>query len=144
MGAQLGYDEHMAEFKGVPVTIEPPRSGEKYRTAQGFTAIKDGLRARGGPEPVARTGKPHWLKAPLAAGAGYDAVRRTVREHRLATVCEEAKCPNIRECWNAGTATLMVLGAVCTRSCPCGAFDTDNPRGWLHSPYPAHCVASAA
>src|SRR5258708_5603875 len=108
MGAQLGYDEHMAEFKGVPVTIEPPRSGEKYRTAQGFTAIKDGLRARGGPEPVARTGKPHWLKAPLAAGAGYDAVRRTVREHRLATVCEEAKCPNIGECWNGRTAATAV------------------------------------
>ncbi len=144
MGAQLGYDEHMAEFKGVPVTIEPPRSGEKYRTAQGFTAIKDGLRARGGPEPVARTGKPHWLKAPLAAGAGYDAVRRTVREHRLATVCEEAKCPNIGECWNAGTATIMVMGAVCTRACRFCAVDTGNPRGWLDAEEPANVAASVA
>src|SRR5258708_34361871 len=117
MGAQLGYDEHMAEFKGVPVTIEPPRSGEKYRTAQGFTAIKDGLRARGGPEPVARTGKPHWLKAPLAAGAGYDAVRRTVRGHRLATVFGESKWPNIRECWHGGTATIDVMRAVWSRAC---------------------------
>src|SRR5260221_13454157 len=124
MGAKLGYDGNMAEFKGVPVTIEPPRSGEKYRTAQGFSAIKDGLRARGGPEPAARTGKPHWLKAPLAAGGRYVAVRRTVREHRLATVCEEAKCPHIGERWNAGTCTILDLGAVCTRAWRFCALDT--------------------
>lgn len=144
MGTQLGYDAHMAVFKGVSLTIEPPRSGEKYRTAQGFTAIRDGVRARGGPVPAARTGKPHWLKAPLAAGAGYDAVRRTVREHRLATVCEEAKCPNIGECWNAGTATIMVMGAVCTRACRFCAVDTGNPRGWLDAEEPANVAASVA
>jgi lipoic acid synthetase len=76
-------------------------------------------------------GKPRWLKAPLAIGPGYEAVRRTVREHRLATVCEEAKCPNIGECWNAGTATIMLMGEVCTRACRFCAVDTGNPRGWL-------------
>src|SRR5712675_909863 len=126
----------MSEFKSIPVTVEAPRSGEKYRTAQGFTAIKDGVRAHGAPQPPAPTGKPHWLKAPLAAGAGYESVRRTVRQHRLATVCEEAKCPNIGECWNAGTATIMVMGAVCTRACRFCAVDTGNPRGWLDAEEP--------
>ena len=132
----------MPEFKNIPVLGAPPRSGEKYLTPQGFTAIKDGARARGGITAPVPTGKPRWLKAPLAAGAGYDAVRRTVREHRLATVCEEAKCPNIGECWNAGTATIMVLGAVCTRACRFCAVDTGNPRGWLDAEEPANVAAS--
>ena len=141
----------MSEFKSIPLVTEvsaavAPRSGEKYLTPQGFTAIKDGIRARGEPENRGRlnglTGKPRWLKAPLAAGPGYDAVRRTVREHRLATVCEEAKCPNIGECWNAGTATIMVMGAVCTRACRFCAVDTGNPHGWLDVEEPANVAAS--
>ena len=84
-------------------------------------------------------GKPRWLRAPLAIGEGYEFVRRTVREHRLATVCEEAKCPNIGECWNAGTATIMLMGAVCTRACRFCAVDTGNPRGWLDAEEPAEC-----
>jgi lipoic acid synthetase len=132
----------MSEFKNIPVVPAPPRSGEKYVTAQGFTAIKDGARARGDAVVRAPSGKPRWLKAPLAAGAGFEAVRRTVREHRLATVCEEAKCPNIGECWNAGTATIMVMGAVCTRACRFCAVDTGNPRGWLDAEEPANVAAS--
>jgi lipoic acid synthetase len=132
----------MSEFKNIPVIQAPPRSGEKYLTPQGFTAIKDGARARGGTVARAPTGKPRWLKAPLAAGAGFEAVRRTVREHRLATVCEEAKCPNIGECWNAGTATIMVMGAVCTRACRFCAVDTGNPRGWLDADEPENVAAS--
>jgi len=134
----------MSTLKDIPVVTEGVRSGEKYRTAQGFSAIKDGVRRRGA-EPV-RTpgGKPRWLKAPLAAGDGYDFVRRTVREHRLATVCEEAKCPNIGECWNAGTATIMVMGAVCTRACQFCAVDTGNPQGWLDAEEPANVAASVA
>ena len=112
-------------------TDGPARSGEKYITAQGFSAIRDGIKATSqGPVRVPG-GKPRWLKAPLAIGPGYEAVRRTVREHRLATVCEEAKCPNIGECWNAGTATIMLMGEVCTRACRFCAVDTGNPRGWL-------------
>src|SRR6202790_5341507 len=95
----------------------PVRSGEKYQTPQGFTAIKDGLKPRPEADRAALTGKPRWLRAPIAMGEGYDFVRRTVREHRLATVCEEAKCPNIGECWNAGTATIMLMGSACTRAC---------------------------
>ena len=58
-------------------------------------------------------------------------LRATVREHRLATVCEESICPNIGECWNHGTATIMLMGKVCTRACQFCAVDTGNPRGWL-------------
>ena len=134
----------MSEFKNIPVVGAAPRSGEKYRTPQGHTAIKDGARARAGTDRRGLAGKPGWLRAPLPAGAGFEAVRRTVREHRLATVCEEAKCPNIGECWNAGTATIMVMGAVCTRACRFCAVDTGNPHGWLDAEEPANVAASVA
>jgi lipoic acid synthetase len=132
----------MSDLKSIPVVTEAPRSGEKYRTPQGFTAIKDGQRVRDADAPPVPGGKPRWLKAPMAAGEHYDFVRRTVREHRLATVCEEAKCPNIGECWNAGTATIMVMGAVCTRACRFCSVDTGNPRGWLDADEPANVAAS--
>ena len=128
----------MAEFKGIRVVPETARSGEKYRTAHGVVAIKDGIKAgaSGVAAPAGR--KPPWLRAPMPAGVRFDEVRHTVREHRLATVCEEAKCPNIGECWNAGTATLMLMGAVCTRACRFCAVDTGNPRGWLDADEPAN------
>jgi lipoic acid synthetase len=61
----------------------------------------------------------------------FDAVRSIVHEHGLATVCEEAKCPNIGECWSAGTATIMLMGDVCTRACRFCSVNTGNPKGWL-------------
>jgi lipoic acid synthetase len=127
----------MAELADIPVVLEraPRRSGEKYLTPQGFTAVRDGIKARGvTPSPAMR--KPPWLKARAPSGAGYQSVRALVREHRLATVCEEAKCPNIGECWNAGTATLMLMGAVCTRACRFCSVDTGNPHGWLDAEEP--------
>jgi lipoic acid synthetase len=135
----------VADFKQIPVVSEPaqPRSGEKYRTAQGFSAIKDGVRpARDAPNNEGLGGKPRWIRAPLAAGAGYESVRALAREHRLATVCEQAKCPNIGECWNAGTATFMLMGEVCTRACRFCAVDTGNPRGWLDADEPANTARS--
>jgi len=134
----------MASFKDIPVVAEnrAVRSGEKYVTPQGFTAIKDGQKSRVGDTPTARGGKPRWITAPLAAGAGFGAVKNIVREHRLATVCEEAKCPNIGECWNAGTATIMLMGAVCTRACRFCAVDTGNPRGWLDAEEPENTARS--
>ena len=71
-------------------------------------------------------------------------MRRTVREHRLATVCEEAKCPNIGECWNAGTATIMLMGEVCTRACRFCSVDTGNPRGWLDAEEPQNTARTVA
>src|SRR6201991_183304 len=127
----------MASLKDIPVVAERPRSGEKYTTPQGFTAIKDGQKPRGLDAPP--TGrKPAWIRAPLPVGRGFGAVKDIVSEHRLATVCEEAKCPNIGECWNAGTATIMLMGAVCTRACRFCAVDTGNPHGWLDTEEPAN------
>jgi lipoic acid synthetase len=135
----------MSDIRGIPVVSEgAARSGEKYTTPQGFVAIKDGIKAQNDVDRRGLAGKPRWLKAPIAVGEGYDFVRRTVREHRLATVCEEAKCPNIGECWNAGTATIMLMGAVCTRACRFCAVDTGNPHGWLDAQEPANVAESVA
>src|SRR5579863_9131705 len=123
----------MSSLKGIPVVLQdaPVRSGEKYVTPQGFTAVRDGVKARGAQAPAAPARKPSWLRARAPTGAGFRGVRALVKQHRLATVCEEARCPNIGECWNAGTATLMLMGAVCTRACRFCSVDTGNPRGWL-------------
>src|SRR5688572_11197962 len=140
----------MSSLKDIQVVAEPAapfgssaRSGEKYTTAQGFTAIRDGQKPRADAgSPL--TGKPRWLKALPATGERYARTRRNVHEHRLATVCEEAKCPNIGECWNAGTATIMLMGAVCTRACRFCSVDTGNPRGWLDPQEPANVAESVA
>ncbi len=124
------------EFKGIRLVTA--RSGEKYLTPQGFTAIRDGIKAATDTAPLVVGKKPPWLRAQMPAGVRFDAVREVVHEHRLATVCEEAKCPNIGECWNAGTATIMLMGAVCTRACRFCAVDTGNPRLWLDAEEPAN------
>ncbi|HEY2418065.1 MAG TPA: lipoyl synthase [Steroidobacteraceae bacterium] len=129
---------YSGEAEAAPIA----RSGEKYLTPQGFSAIRDGVKPRGADDRRGLMGKPGWLRASIAVGEGYDFVRRTVREHRLATVCEEAKCPNIGECWNAGTATIMLMGAVCTRACRFCAVDTGNPHGWLDAGEPTNLADS--
>jgi lipoic acid synthetase len=128
----------VSEFRGIPVVT----SGAKFRTEQGHTAIKNGVKQRSDREPVARGGKPPWLRAKMPSGEVFTEVRGIVREHRLATVCEESMCPNIGECWNNGTATLMLMGSVCTRACQFCAVDTGNPRGWLDADEPAHAARS--
>ncbi len=119
-------------------------SGDKYRTPQGFSAIRDGIKRSAGQAPLAPGGKPRWLRAPMPGGPRFESVRAIVREHRLSTVCEEAHCPNIGECWNAGTATLMLMGAVCTRACRFCAVDTGNPHGWLDPEEPANAARTVA
>jgi lipoic acid synthetase len=139
----------MASLKDISVVVEGVvtesraiRSGEKYVTPQGFTAIKDGQKLRAGNVAPATGRKPAWIRAQLPVGAGFGAVKGIVHEHRLATVCEEAKCPNIGECWNAGTATIMLMGAVCTRACRFCSVDTGNPRGWLDAEEPENTARS--
>lgn len=114
-------------FRGIPVVA----SGEKYQTDEGFAAIKNGVKHRRDAEPIVHGQKPKWLRAKMPSGSGYSSTRDIVHTHRLSTVCEESMCPNIGECWNAGTATIMVLGSVCTRACRFCAVDTGNPKGWL-------------
>jgi len=88
------------------------------------------------PDDPMKGRKPSWLKMKMPGGDGYSALLKLVNEKKLHTVCQSAKCPNMGECWQAGTATLMILGDVCTRSCGfCHiatgkpeSLDTDEPR----------------
>ncbi len=71
--------------------------------------------------------KPPWLRARLPGGQGYHKLRQIVEQHGLHTVCRSAKCPNMGECWSKGTATIMILGNVCTRSCGFCHIQTGRP-----------------
>ena len=117
------------------------KSGVKFRNADGIRAIKDGIKV----DPTARPAagpKPPWLRVRLGGGPGFQKVRRTVTEHGLSTVCQESHCPNIGECWNRGTATIMLMGSVCTRACRFCAVDTGNPNGRLDADEPRHAAES--
>ena len=117
------------------------KSGVKFRNADGIRAIKDGIKV----DPTARSSagpKPPWLRVRLGGGPGFQKVRRTVTEHGLSTVCQESHCPNIGECWNRGTATIMLMGSVCTRACRFCAVDTGNPNGRLDADEPRHAAES--
>ncbi len=74
-----------------------------------------------------RPRKPEWLRVRAPGGPNYLRLRGLMREQRLHTVCEEARCPNVGECWEAGTATFMILGDVCTRACSFCAITTGRP-----------------
>ena len=80
------------------------------------------------PEPLPRK-KPDWLRVRLPGGERYESLKRTFRKLDLHTVCEEARCPNIGECWGEGTATIMILGETCTRGCRFCAVSTGDPGG---------------
>jgi lipoic acid synthetase len=92
------------------------------------------------PELHPRTGrpinKPKWLKSGLTGGDTLFQIKKELREKKLYTVCEEAKCPNISDCWNVGTATFMIMGDVCTRGCRFCHIKTGNPGGWLDKEEP--------
>ncbi len=104
--------------------------------------VKNGL-AQARPEPVDRH-KPAWLRATLPTGARYQTLKATVQELRLHTVCQEALCPNIGECWTHGTLTVMILGGICTRACKFCAVDTGNPRGFLDPEEPVRVAEAIA
>lgn len=105
--------------------------------------MRDGVRPdRSGEITDARLPKPNWLKAQLPSDPRYYETRKIVNEHRLATVCAESKCPNIGECWSHGTATIMLMGSVCTRACRFCSVDTGNPGGWLDAEEPANAARS--
>ncbi|MCB0365693.1 MAG: lipoyl synthase [Bdellovibrionaceae bacterium] len=84
---------------------------------------------RGGKAPEPRQPKPDWIKVRAPGGQSYLAIKELLGELKLATVCQEARCPNMGECWGGGTATFMLLGEVCTRGCRFCAVKTGNPRG---------------
>jgi len=82
--------------------------------------------------------KPPWLKVRAPGGENYTRLKQTLRELDLYTVCEEARCPNVAECWASGTATVMLLGHTCTRGCRFCAVTTGNPRGAVDPREPEH------
>ena len=87
--------------------------------------------------------RPDWLRVKLPSGEKFKEVLDTINEHKLNTVCSEARCPNMGECWGAGTATFMLLGDVCTRSCAFCAIKTGRPPAELDWEEPVR-VADAA
>lgn len=90
----------------------------------------EGTAQAGAPPAVpARLPRPEWLKVRLPQGPQFASTRAIVAKNRLHTVCESANCPNVGECWSAGTATFMILGNVCTRSCGFCAVITGRPTG---------------
>ncbi len=88
--------------------------------------------------------KPDWLKVRAPGGENYTQIKSMLREQGLVTVCEEARCPNIGECWAGGTATFMLMGEVCTRGCRFCAVKTGNPRGKIDNDEPEKVGASIA
>ncbi|HYG53224.1 MAG TPA: lipoyl synthase, partial [Flavobacteriales bacterium] len=139
---QIWHAEFMStKLQDIAVVVT---SGKKYTTPQGFTAIKDGIPTSRLPHTSVLP-KPPWLKIKLPADTRqYKTVQKAVHEHQLSTVCEEAKCPNISECWSHGTATLMLMGSVCTRACRFCSVDTGNPKGWLDLAEPEKAATTVA
>lgn len=128
----------MKKILDIPVKVT---SGKKYQTKQGFSAIKDGIKTSKLEQETLR--KPDWLRIKVQSNPKFAEVQKLVKSKELSTVCEEAKCPNMAECWSHGTATFMLMGAVCTRACKFCSVDTGNPRGWLDQDEPEKVALSA-
>lgn len=80
--------------------------------------------------------KPEWLKVKIPSGSRYHFIKGLLKTLKLSTVCEEAQCPNIGECWSGGTATIMLMGDLCTRGCRFCNVKTGNPKKWLDEQEP--------
>jgi len=119
---------HPRPLGGDPLrTIDPPLLSLSDMVLNNAGGFKDQLAIKR---------KPPWLRAKVPGGPGYTRLKAIMDEHRLHTVCEEARCPNMGECWSRGVATIMILGDTCTRACGfCnvktgrpGVIDKDEPR----------------
>ena len=109
----------------------------------GVVAIKNGIKPNPNKHiPIER--KPTWLRVKSQNSSKFRELKSIVSEKKLHTVCEEAMCPNIQECWSHGTATFMLLGSVCTRACRFCAVDTGNPKGSLDKDEPIKVASSIA
>ena len=107
----------------------------------GIVAIKNGIKPNANKlVPIER--KPTWLRVKSQNSPKFRELKNIVSEKKLHTVCEEAMCPNIQECWSHGTATFMLLGSVCTRACKFCAVDTGNPKGSLDKDEPLKVATS--
>jgi len=91
-----------------------------------------------------RARKPDWLRVRAPGGPSYAHLKQVLRSRNLFTVCEEAHCPNVGECWGGGTATFMVLGEICTRGCRFCAVTSGDPGGRVDAQEPENVAAAAA
>ena len=107
----------------------------KIVNRDGIKAVKNGQKANKFAHVPAEK-KPSWIRVKASFDAKYKLVKEQVASKKLNTVCEEAMCPNISECWSSGTATFMLMGSVCTRACKFCSVDTGNPKGWLDQEEP--------
>ena len=110
---------------------------QKIVNRDGIKAVKNGQKANQY-SSIPNQKKPEWIRVKATFDKNFKAVKEQVQDKRLNTVCEEAMCPNISECWSAGTATFMLMGSVCTRACKFCSVDTGNPKGWLDLGEPMH------
>jgi lipoic acid synthetase len=110
---------------------------QKIVNRDGIKAVKNGQKANQY-SSIPNQKKPEWIRVKATFDKNFKAVKKQVQDKRLNTVCEEAMCPNISECWSAGTATFMLMGSVCTRACKFCSVDTGNPKGWLDLGEPMH------
>jgi lipoic acid synthetase len=117
----------------LPVLGEDPPTSRR--------AVAESLRARGLPIDAK---KPGWLRVSVPGGERYQKVRATVKGLRLHTVCEEAHCPNVAECWGGGTATVMLMGDVCTRGCRFCHVKTSAHPPPLDADEPRHLAEAVA
>lgn len=110
----------------MPEIPVPPFSGTAARTY--FCAVSEPIDISANTSAGARAKKPDWLRVKLPIGQEYRHVRGLVDQYKLHTICESGNCPNMGECWGAGTATFMILGNVCTRSCGFCSVATGRPE----------------
>ena len=108
----------------------------KITNFAGVSSIKDGMKSNDYSK-VEREKKPSWIRMTAnQANKNYSLIKNKVKNLNLSTVCEEAKCPNLSECWSRGTATFMLMGDTCTRACQFCSVNTGNPNGWLDKDEP--------
>lgn len=105
----------MSDSTAERVRPAPIRQGEKLRGAEKMARIPVKIQPT---QPEQRLRKPEWIRAKFPGGPEVQRLKGILREHRLHTVCEEASCPNLGECFGHGTATFMIMGDICTRRCP--------------------------
>ena len=84
--------------------------------------------------------KPDWLRVKIPGGDVHHSIKKNLRSKNLSTVCEEARCPNVGECWREGTATIMILGEICTRGCRFCSVKSGNPAGLIDPQEPSKCA----
>jgi lipoic acid synthetase len=110
---------------------------KKIINRDGVKALKNGQKSNSYAS-IPNTKKPSWIRVKAGIDPNFAKIKQEVEGKRLNTVCEEAHCPNISECWSAGTATFMLLGSVCTRACKFCSVDTGNPKGWIDEEEPSN------